>query len=93
MTHYIEPDGRFAQVCAERIEKHGFILPYVEIWSGANAGKNKTKYTCSRCGLNAWAKPGVLILCGECKGQLMVERRLRPPASSTVLKNSRRAPV
>lgn len=77
MTHYIEPGGRFAHACAKFIETHGFILPYVEIWSGVDAGKNKTKYTCSRCGLNAWAKPGVLILCGECKQQLEAERRPR----------------
>jgi len=27
---------------------------------------SKTKYTCERNGLNAWAKPGVRLLCGYC---------------------------
>jgi len=24
------------------------------------------KFTCSQCGQNAWAKPGALLICGEC---------------------------
>jgi hypothetical protein len=27
---------------------------------------SKTKYTCSGCGANAWAKPEALLICGEC---------------------------
>ena len=32
---------------------------------------SKTKYSCSGCRLNAWAKPDVLILCGTCQLQLV----------------------
>lgn len=28
---------------------------------------SKTKYSCSGCGLNAWAKPNVSIFCGTCR--------------------------
>lgn len=27
---------------------------------------SKTRYTCPSCELNAWAKPGVRLMCGEC---------------------------
>ena len=30
------------------------------------SAKSKTKFTCPCCGQNAWAKPGALILCGNC---------------------------
>lgn len=31
---------------------------------------SKTRYTCPGCGLNAWGKPGIYLICGEC-GQRM----------------------
>ena len=27
---------------------------------------SKSKYTCCECGLNAWAKPNVKLICGVC---------------------------
>jgi len=27
---------------------------------------SKTKYTCPTCDTNAWAKPGITLICGEC---------------------------
>ena len=27
---------------------------------------NRRKYRCAGCGVNAWAKPGVRLVCGEC---------------------------
>jgi hypothetical protein len=27
---------------------------------------SKTKYTCPGCRTNAWAKPGVNLVCGDC---------------------------
>ncbi len=35
---------------------------------------SKTKYTCPVCGLNAWAKPGVILICGECSEELESEQ-------------------
>jgi ribosomal protein L37AE/L43A len=77
MTHYIVPDGTFDIVCAELL-KTGITLDYVEMWGDTKEGKkvrktkaaSKTKYTCPGCGLNAWAKPDVAILCGECEQEL-----------------------
>ncbi len=47
MTHYIEPGGQFEQACVELI-RHGFAVPYVELWADEEARKkkaaSKTKY-------------------------------------------------
>ena len=34
---------------------------------------SKTKYTCPGCGLNAWAKPDVSIICSGCDAELVAE--------------------
>jgi len=42
---------------------------------GTGAGKSgkRAKYTCSQCGLNAWAKAGSKLICGDCE-RAMVEQ-------------------
>lgn len=30
----------------------------------------RTKFSCPECGLNAWAKPSAVLICGECQCQL-----------------------
>lgn len=73
MSHYIQVGGVFDVVCTALIKK-GFILPYVDLWKDNNMrskkAASKTKYTCSGCGLNAWAKPDVLLVCGGCSVEL-----------------------
>ena len=32
--------------------------------------KNKIKYTCEKCDINAWAKPEIILICGSCKEEL-----------------------
>lgn len=45
---------------------------YVELWNEADAAKrrkkaaSKTRYTCPSCGVNAWARPDVRLVCGDC---------------------------
>jgi transcription elongation factor Elf1 len=43
---------------------------YVELWSDPEKRKkkaaSKTKYTCPGCGLNAWGKPAINLVCGDC---------------------------
>ena len=71
VSHYIEAGGRFEKACAELVGK-GFDPLYVELWSegGEKARKkkaaSKTRYTCPACDTNAWAKPGVHLVCGDC---------------------------
>jgi hypothetical protein len=73
MTHYIEPSGHFEKACALLIEK-GEVIAW-EALTGNDAAKkkkaeSKTKYTCPSCDLNAWGKPYINIICGECAVQL-----------------------
>jgi hypothetical protein len=68
MSDYIIPGGRF-DVAYAKLAKTGLKLN----WQSRQAGKDarakaasKTKYTCPDCGLNAWAKPAAMLICGEC---------------------------
>ena len=36
---------------------------------------SKTRYTCPRCSVNAWAKPGTRLACGVCTVPLEPEQR------------------
>jgi predicted SprT family Zn-dependent metalloprotease len=78
VSHYIEDDGSFAKACAE-LMRHGFDALYVERWHDGDAAKrkkkaaNKTRYSCPTCGVNAWAKRQVSLICGECDEPLQAE--------------------
>ena len=41
--------------------------------SRARSNRSKTKYTCPGCGVKAWAKPDVRLLCGDCGEELEAE--------------------
>lgn len=79
VSHYIETGGAFAVACAALTAEQGAIVAYVELWSEGDGAKrkakaaSKTKYTCPSCGVNAWAKPGVRLTCGECEEPMEVE--------------------
>jgi len=69
---YIAEGGPFAAACAE-LAGQGVAVSYVDLWgeegekTRRTKAASKTKYTCPSCGLNAWAKPEVVLLCGECE--------------------------
>jgi hypothetical protein len=68
MSHYIVPQGAYDAVYGQ-LAQAGFTLhwqsqPQPEEGRGKRA--SKTKYTCPTCGLNAWAKPDVALICGAC---------------------------
>jgi len=71
MTHYIATDGAFARSCAELVAA-GFDFALGDVVTEPTQLKKPTKsgvrakYTCSGCGLNAWARPDALLVCGEC---------------------------
>jgi hypothetical protein len=73
VSHYIAAGGAFERACAA-LRKSGVELRYVELWDDEAARKkkaaSKTRYTCPDCGLNAWAKPGVQLVCGDCETAL-----------------------
>ena len=62
------PEGRDARVYAKLAES-GLQLHWQSISTSKQARakkSSKTKFTCPDCGQNAWAKPGALLICGEC---------------------------
>jgi predicted SprT family Zn-dependent metalloprotease len=78
VSHYIEGGGRFERACAELV-KQGFDPLYVELWSEGSEktrkkkAASKTRYSCPECGTNAWAKPAVHLVCGECDERMEEE--------------------
>ena len=75
VSHYIEADGPFAAACAELIGT-GYAVRYVELWGDEDAKKrkaksaSKTRYTCPDCDANAWGKPGLNLICGDCRAEM-----------------------
>jgi predicted SprT family Zn-dependent metalloprotease len=73
MTHYIVDGGPFDVACAELLDGG-----YAITWKGSPSpgGKAKagarTKYVCGRCETQAWGKPDLHIVCGDC------DKRMEP---------------
>jgi predicted SprT family Zn-dependent metalloprotease len=66
VSHYIIPEGCFAKAYAT-LAATGFQLHWQSIPASARAARpTRMKFTCPECGQNAWAKPGALLICGEC---------------------------
>jgi hypothetical protein len=73
LTHYVVTGGPFDVACDE-LFAGGLRLEWQSREWNAFARQrqtSKTKYTCSRCFLNAWAKPGVHLICGKCRRRLL----------------------
>jgi hypothetical protein len=72
VSHYVEPGGPFARAFA-RLEAPAVL--YQDLAGDDESARrrkaaSKTKYACPGCGVNAWAKPGVNLVCGDC-GEVM----------------------
>lgn len=65
MSHYIDPDGRYARLAPAFLE--GKKLNYQDrpVMKKQSKSKNKVRYTCPKCLLNAWGKPDIKIICGN----------------------------
>lgn len=76
MTHFIKRGGQFDRVASALVAK-GFALAYVERNSKAERKvalkkqQSKTRYQCPKCRQNAWAKPQVNLICGDCHERLV----------------------
>jgi predicted SprT family Zn-dependent metalloprotease len=74
VTHYIAAGGRFEIACKGFLENNEAIL-YQDSQADEETAKkkaaSKTKYTCSECGQNAWAKPDANLICGDCQKTLI----------------------
>lgn len=72
VSHYVQPGGKF-DVLIKRFLKAGKSVLYEdrpEIKITRTKSKNKVKYSCPKCGINAWGKPGVNLMCGNDKLKL-----------------------
>ncbi|MEO1242779.1 MAG: hypothetical protein AAFX54_12795 [Pseudomonadota bacterium] len=87
MSDYIIEGGPFDCVMDELIAE-GFCIPWETIDSiqrGSDVGnarpprdRSKVKFTCPRCGQNAWAKSTAAILCGQdnCSKSRMISQAM-----------------
>jgi hypothetical protein len=74
MSHDVREGGPFAQACTDLLAE-GFVISWRDRARAHAPGKGKTegkagvrtKDTCPDYGLNAWAKPDVVLLCGACE--------------------------
>jgi len=77
VSHYIASGGAFERACAALLEGGKFGRLYIERWGDEATRKkktaSKTRYSCPSCGLNAWAKPNVALVCGDCDEKLEAE--------------------
>jgi len=75
MSHYIIEEGPFDQACKALLQ-NGFKLSWADKFGNNDRPEKpagRIKYTCEDCGLNAWAKPSISLICGECKTTLTSE--------------------
>jgi len=77
VTHLIEENGRFEKAVARLLAENPTILYHDQSCDTDTASQkkaaSKTKYTCSDCGVNAWAKPETLLICGTCRKLMQSE--------------------
>lgn len=75
MSHYINESGKYASIIKEFLNGSEKIQyqDKPEIVIKRAKKKNKIKYSCQRCGINAWGKPGVKLMCGADKVDLVSE--------------------
>lgn len=80
MDHYIAANGPFSKACVA-LRKPGFDPFYVEMWdedadkkkAKKKKAASKTKYVCPECAVQAWGKPSIHLICGECGVDLVEE--------------------
>jgi len=73
VSHYIIEDGRYQAAYAKWAKRHGSTPLFQDVGrllkDGSEAEKknaSKTKFSCPKCEINAWGKPELHIVCGEC---------------------------
>jgi hypothetical protein len=92
ISHYIKKDGKFQKAC-QKLLATGFKLNWqsVEDWTHsrgkasqngkeAEPKKDRQKFSCPSCGLNAWAKPSAILICGPCYMKAHYVQVMKNPA-------------
>ncbi len=75
MHHFIVSGGQF-DIAAQKLLASGFHLSWSERAHNITPAlaptphevdrSNRKKYTCPECKINAWGKPNIKLVCGEC---------------------------
>jgi hypothetical protein len=70
VSHWINAGEAFTLASAAFMAERGTTI-YSDQPEETEARKkkaaSKTKYTCPLCSTNAWAKPNIRLICGECQ--------------------------
>jgi hypothetical protein len=66
VSHYILVGGPFDLACRELLAGGARVEWQSLECNHTKPRASKLKYTCPVCGLNAWAKPDVFLVCGDC---------------------------
>jgi predicted SprT family Zn-dependent metalloprotease len=85
VSHHVEQGGPF-EIATNELTEDCFDFHFVEKIN-PNAKKkaaSRTKYSCPSCGLNAWAKPGVSLICDQCEKNLLCVMRANDVFTSLV---------
>jgi hypothetical protein len=77
VTHMIDAGGPVDRTCDASQDGPDVTLTWHDPHCDNTATKKKpntrAKFTCETCGLNAWAKPGAPLICGDCEEQMTEE--------------------
>ena len=71
MTHYIIAGGAFEQGYKKLAATKWKLKLQSAHHPGGDRGRNsKTKFSCTKCGQNAWGKPDLAIICKPCRFEM-----------------------
>lgn len=77
MSHYINKYGKYARLVKEFLgDKKAIHYQDRPVIKPLTKSKNKIKYTCPKCGLNAWGKDEIKIICGNDRSELQKVNKL-----------------
>lgn len=74
VSHYIIEGGTFAVAYAKMPDE--YLLPWL-CWEGTAMRTkkprqaSKVKFSCEKCGCNAWGKPNLKLVCGDCDEEMV----------------------
>lgn len=73
VSHYIVENGPFAQAFKNFCFDENAL--YRDLWGDKERKerRDKTKYSCPGCELNAWGKPNIRLACLECELELKAD--------------------
>lgn len=76
VSHYVIVGGLFDNLY-RTLQEQGITIDWQSISPAKKETKpsSKVKYTCPGCEANAWGKPDLHIVCGECEVQLIAESK------------------